>query len=492
MRVLLPALFVVFSASAAWGDCAPRPFEEAFDQADAIFIGRARSVVRLEHERADVTFDVFDSWKPAPATVELSISHSCNDDYVEANRDYLVFAQRKPNGRFAPLTCGYFRTAESSFNTISVLDWKAPRIRREPQWHVSAWAALFSAVFAFALRRRRVGRSMQLLALALAGSTAIVWFFERPLPAYDVAPLKAPQVERTPLPTIHARASWPFAMASSARFSADSQTIWVGQRDGLVSIPIASPVEGGLSQLQHPLEHRVEAVLETRTHKLFVVHGHDLEMREADSLNVIDSVAMSDSFEPEIAVSGDESIVYKDGRQLFEWTPHSPPRLLLNLLGSHPLALSGDGKRVAVLRTERGSHGRWVGLVTVMEVKTGQEIARFVDDWPTYRGVTLDQTGDRLMIRSEDGVRVFDTESKQLLIAAPSEVSLAQLSPGGRWATSGVRDQFLIWDLNAKAPFRSLAVTRRPVAFSPNGQFLALMSPDHDWRHEVLELIALW
>jgi WD40 repeat protein len=276
-------------------------------------------------------------------------------------------------------------------------------------------------------------------------------------------------------------------LIESASFARDWQTLWLAGHGGIVGVDVA-----GHRPVFEYDERSARAVAETPTGSRVVVRSKTLELRERNSKNLIATLNLGPASWPEVASEPNgEAIVYANGSEVFEWRPGSEPRVLLNVPGATVLGLSPDGSRVAVSERQTSSE-RHHGAISVLEVRTGQRVARFERSWPGADGVVLDRHGTRLLWPGDDGVMVFDIASHRRLLFAPSNSWGGRLSPDGRWATAVEEGVIVIWDLDAAAPLQKVHTQGTPMAFSPNGQFLAIFSLDLENRRESVHLVALW
>ncbi len=210
---------LLLGASNARADCGgPSSVEEAYSQADLVFIGRA---VNLEPTAggAIVQFDVLESWKQSVRTVRLFANDSPCHEWYFAGTDYLVFALKDERGWRSRCQAG--GEATGVFRQLVALRDKP---RQSEKWRVPAWGALFAALSGWALRRRRLGRSLAWLAAALAVTSGVVRLASPPGSPYEARAL--PPLARH-APAARQLADLPIDFVSFwAVFSSDGRRLW--------------------------------------------------------------------------------------------------------------------------------------------------------------------------------------------------------------------------------------------------------------------------
>ncbi len=118
-----------------------------------------------------------------------------------------------------------------------------------------------------------------------------------------------------------------------------------------------------------------------------------------------------------------------------------------------PMAVSGDGKRIAVIRGEpRRGH-----VLRVFEIKSGKELAAHTLGAMHHPALRFSPTGKQVAVWNvwDAAVRVCDADTSETpvrkLDSAGSRATCAAFSPNGATLAVGYRDgTALLWDLTAK------------------------------------------
>jgi WD40 repeat protein len=184
---------------------------------------------------------------------------------------------------------------------------------------------------------------------------------------------------------------------------------------------------------------------------------------------------------------------------------------------SEPIALSGDGARVAAVAD---------GGVRIYEVPGLREVGRVPLDRKAYERIALDGSGERLLIAGTETIQVWQVTGAKLLTTIPVSLDpalqatwrahgsfgVSRYVRDARFAKSGTqaitieeihvrggREGFLsvrIWNLGARrlvGQLRSRANAPGAVAFSPDGRLMAVPGVHGEivlWSFEEARVIA--
>jgi RNA polymerase sigma factor (sigma-70 family) len=153
------------------------------------------------------------------------------------------------------------------------------------------------------------------------------------------------------------------------------------------------------------------------------------------------------------------------------------------------LAFTPDGQSL-VSGTESG------GRVHVWDPVTGKERRQFDSRMGILRSLALSPNGHTVAVGGvHNTIRLWDVASGKELLAGPHEGHDAQVnsvaySPdGARLVSGGENRQVWIWDVAAGRPVHVLrAESARQVTFSPDGRYLASLSPGQSYSGKVVHI----
>jgi hypothetical protein len=209
-----------------------------------------------------------------------------------------------------------------------------------------------------------------------------------------------------------------------------------------------------------------------------------LQLRSLPSLEPVSAVKAEDlRFSENLEFSPDDKHVVVARRGTVETVDLETSTVTSSVkrpdFGGEQLAVSGDGRRAAIGRAEKGVGGRWQAVVGVFSVADGRELgsfARACGGW--YRNISLDETGQTLAWAEPAGVQIFNLETGELWAELPAgiEGSVPLLSPDGRRvAIDG--DVLGIWDARTGRQLLQFApdAGHGPMGFSADGNRLAVV-----------------